>query len=68
MAAVNLLPLAPPIIISENYLNGFSNDAGDLIASDGQEFVPRLYDGVPESIFSTLESDDTKVATINGGL
>jgi len=68
MAAVNLATLAPPIILSENYLNGFSYEAGDLIATDGQDFIYRLYDGVPESLYATLESDDTKVETINGGL
>lgn len=68
MSALNLAANAPPVILSENYLNRYSYDAGDLVASDGNDFVQRLYDGVPESKFATLESDNTQTETIEGGL
>lgn len=68
MAALNLAAGAPPVFLSENYLNRFAYDAGDLVATDGGSLVQRLYDMVPESIFSTLESVDEEEESIVGGL
>lgn len=68
MGILNLAAGAPPVFLSENYLNRFAYDAGDLVASDGGSLVQRLYDMVRESIFATLESEAGEEESIVGGL
>lgn len=66
MSALDLLAGAAPVFLSENFINRFADDAGDIVASDGQDFVHRLYDMVPSSVFATLESSDLDEETIEG--
>lgn len=68
MGALDLTAGAYPVFMSENYLNRYAYAAGDLQASDGQDFVERLYDGVPEALFATTESGDGDSETITFGL
>lgn len=58
-----------PAFISENYLNRFAIDAASdaLDASSGSEFVKRVADMEPKSVWNSIGSTDAVQETISSG-
>lgn len=68
MGALTLTASANPAILSENYINRSAYDAGAITATDGEDFIQRLYDGVLESKYATLISNDSTPEVLEGCL
>lgn len=66
---LNTTNKAYPAFISENYLNSFAIGApvAPLSASSGEDFVHRVADMEPKSIWSSIGSDDTTQEVISSG-
>jgi hypothetical protein len=59
---------APPIFLSANYFNRHTDLGGGLAVSSGATLRHRLYDMDPAAQWSSAESDDTTLETIDLGL
>lgn len=68
MAALTLTAGAKPIFLSENRFNRHSFQNNGIVVSSGSQYAERLYDMDPEAQWSSVDSDDTIVETIEGQL